>query len=175
MAVPLSQHVWLSLWARVSMATALGWDLQDIGVSRAHPGEGPGNRLAPQLQPCSFFGSQTLSCSVLELGWQSRVGHSALAGVEVASLKSEQWDFPDSLSLFFVGGLCERFWGLAAELLLCHAGNRSRRDWESSTCLRHRGGVVHARGIQTKQSCASEARQESLRMWREEQEEAASF
>lgn len=155
------------------------WDLQDIGVSRAHPGEGPGNRFAPQLQHCSFFGSQTLSCSVLELRWQSRAGYSAgqrpMVGVEVGLLKSEQWDIPDSMCTFLVGGLYELFWGLALELVLCHVGNRSRRDWESSTCLKHRRGVVHARCIQTKQSCTSEACQESLRMCREEQEEAASF
>lgn len=95
------------------------------------------------------------------------------AGVEVGSLKSEQWDIPDSVCMFLVGCLCEHFWGLASELLLCQVGNRSRRDWESSTCLKHRKGVVHACGIQTKQSCTSEARQESLRMCREEQEEAA--
>lgn len=148
-------------------------------MSRAHPGEGPGNRLAPQLHLCSFFGSQTLSCSLLELRWQSCAGHSTgerpMAGVEVGSLKSEQWDIPDSMCMFLVGGLCEHFWGLASELLLCHFGNRSRRGWESSTCLRHRRGVVHAPGIQTKQSSTSEARQESLRMCGEEQEEAASF
>lgn len=169
MAVPLSQRVWLSLGSHVSVATVL-WTCRTLVWPE--PTQVRWELFVSSATTLQFL--WTTNPFLLCAGSQHS-GQKPTAGVEVGSLKSEQWDIPDSMCMFLVGGLCELFWGLASELLFCHFGNRSRRGWESFTCLKHRGGVVHACGIQTKQSCTSEARQESLRMCREEQEEAASF
>lgn len=94
-------------------------------------------------------------------GWDTAMG-KRLWLVEMGLLKSEQWSIPNSVCLFLVGFLCERFWSLASELVLCCAGNRSRRNWDSTVCPKHRRGVVRACGIKTKPNYTSEARQEFL-------------
>ena len=175
--MPSSRRVFgaVTRGAHAAIAAAFGVCRRTSACPEPASGEvlaGAGKRLAPQLRRCSFLGSRTLSCSLLQPGWQScaearagwdtALGKRPRPGGEVGLLKSEQRGIPNSVCMFLVGFLCERFWSLASELVHCRVGNRSRRNWESTARPKHRRGVVRACGIKTKQSYTSEARQESL-------------